>query len=86
MEETWDRKLEYDPFVQFKERAFAGKWVNIDKNGFPAQRTTVPGRRTRVTSTSFSWGAPASSATGLATTKQSHRTCRSFSVAGPVGR
>jgi len=34
MKETWDRGLEYDPFTQFKERAHAGKWVNIDKNGF----------------------------------------------------
>jgi hypothetical protein len=34
LHETWDNKLEFQPFVQFKERARTGKWVNVDPSGF----------------------------------------------------
>ncbi|MBU1694970.1 MAG: hypothetical protein KKC51_13535 [Verrucomicrobia bacterium] len=35
LEETWDRQLfEYEPFVQFRERAFAGRYVNVDPQGY----------------------------------------------------
>jgi len=36
LQETWDRKrsLVYEPFTQFKEKSFVGKFVNISKEGF----------------------------------------------------
>jgi hypothetical protein len=42
MKETWDRKLEYDPFLQFRERAHAGKLVNIDRTGFRLSKNNGP--------------------------------------------
>jgi hypothetical protein len=32
--ETWNRPFQYEPFTQFKEGAFVGKYVNVDENGF----------------------------------------------------
>lgn len=35
LNETWSRaNMEYEPFTQFKERVYAGRYVNIDGNGF----------------------------------------------------
>ncbi len=42
MKETWDREFEYDPLTQFKERAHAGKWVNVDKHGFRLSKNNGP--------------------------------------------
>jgi lysophospholipase L1-like esterase len=42
MKEIWDREFEYEPFLQFKERAYAGKWVNVDKNGFRLSKNNGP--------------------------------------------
>jgi hypothetical protein len=32
--ETWARPYIYEPFTQFKERPYSGKYVNVDKAGF----------------------------------------------------
>jgi hypothetical protein len=32
--ETYSRPLVYEPFTEFKERPYAGKFVNVDVNGF----------------------------------------------------
>jgi len=42
LKETWDRGLEYDPFLQFKERAHTGKWVNVAQNGFRLSKNNGP--------------------------------------------
>jgi len=42
MQEIWDKRLEYDPFTQFKERTRAGKWVNVDKNGYRLSKNNGP--------------------------------------------
>ncbi|MGO9464456.1 MAG: hypothetical protein ACLQVF_09925, partial [Isosphaeraceae bacterium] len=42
MKETWDRELEYDSLTQFKERAHAGKWVNVGKHGFRLSKDNGP--------------------------------------------
>jgi hypothetical protein len=42
MKETWERQLEYDPYMQFREREHTGKLVNIDKNGFRLVKNNGP--------------------------------------------
>ena len=42
IKETWDRGLEYDPFTQSKERAYAGKWVNVHEAGFRLSKNNGP--------------------------------------------
>ena len=43
LEETWDnRPFEYDPFTQYKEHPFAGKWVNVDQNGLRRSKIGGP--------------------------------------------
>lgn len=34
MAETWQRRIVYDPFVQFREGPFSGKYVNVHEAGF----------------------------------------------------
>ena len=34
LDETWSRPLAYSPYVQFKERPYAGTYVNVDEDGF----------------------------------------------------
>lgn len=34
MGETWGRRVVYDPFTQFREAPFAGKYVNVHEAGF----------------------------------------------------
>ncbi len=34
LHETYSRPYIYEPFTQFKERPFKGKYVNVDENGF----------------------------------------------------
>ena len=34
LEETWSRPYIYEPFTQYKERAFQGTYVNVNENGF----------------------------------------------------
>jgi lysophospholipase L1-like esterase len=41
MEETWGRSFGYEPFTTFKERAFSGRYVNVDDQGF--RRTFAQG-------------------------------------------
>ncbi len=36
MAETWGRRVAYDPFAQFREPPFAGKYVNVHEAGFRA--------------------------------------------------
>ncbi len=40
--ETWTRKFSYAPFIQYKETAFAGKYVNVDENGFRKTKNQGP--------------------------------------------
>jgi hypothetical protein len=34
LDETYSRPFVYEPFTEFKERPYAGKYVNVDVNGF----------------------------------------------------
>ena len=34
LRETWTRQYAYEPFRQFRESPFRGKYVNVDSNGF----------------------------------------------------
>ena len=34
LNETWSRPLVFEPYVQFKERPYRGRYVNVDGNGF----------------------------------------------------
>ena len=34
LHETWSRPYVYEPFTQFRERTYHGKYVNVDANGF----------------------------------------------------
>lgn len=34
LHETWSRPVVYEPYTQFKEAPYAGKYVNVDRNGF----------------------------------------------------
>ncbi|MFQ5646625.1 MAG: SGNH/GDSL hydrolase family protein [bacterium] len=39
LKETWEnRPYAFEPFTQFKERAFKGKYVNVDRQGFRLSR------------------------------------------------
>lgn len=40
--ETWSRPLVYDPYRQFKEAPYSGKFVNIDSSGFRVSRNQGP--------------------------------------------
>jgi hypothetical protein len=40
--ETWTRRYAYEPFTQFKEAPFVGKYVNVDKNGFRLSKNQGP--------------------------------------------
>jgi len=42
LNETWSRNFTYEPFTQFKERPFSGKYVNVDKNGFRVTKNQGP--------------------------------------------
>lgn len=37
--ETWSRPFVYEPFTQFKERPYEGRFVNVDQNGFRASKS-----------------------------------------------
>ena len=65
MQETWGRSFGYEPFTTFKERAFTGRYVNVDPNGFRrtfGQGPWPPDPRTQTTvfvfggSTTFGYG------------------------------
>lgn len=34
LQETWSRSYVYEPFTQFRERAYQGEYVNVDINGY----------------------------------------------------
>ena len=34
LKETWSRPYDYEPFTQFKERAYRGQYVNVSEHGF----------------------------------------------------
>ena len=40
--ETWSRPYEYEPFTQFKERPFQGRFVNVSENGFRLSKDQGP--------------------------------------------
>jgi len=41
LDETWSRPVLYEPYVQFTERPFSGKYVNVTGDGY--RRTTNQG-------------------------------------------
>ena len=40
--ETWSRPYAYEPFTQFKERPFQGRFVNVSENGFRISKDQGP--------------------------------------------
>lgn len=65
LRETWSRTHEYEPFTQHRERAFTGKYVNVDAHGFRrSQHEPWPPSEHDPTvflfggSTTFGWGLP----------------------------
>lgn len=40
--ETWDRQLKYDPFTQYKDGTYSGKWVNVHRAGFRFSKKNGP--------------------------------------------
>lgn len=42
LQETWDRELGFEPFCQFREIPFAGRYINIDASGFRYSRDQAP--------------------------------------------
>ena len=40
--ETWSRPYEYEPFTQFKERPYRGRFVNVSEAGFRLSRDQGP--------------------------------------------
>ena len=42
LNETWTRPLEYQPFYEFEERAFRGRFVNVSAEGFRHVRQQGP--------------------------------------------
>jgi len=38
LEETWTRRYEYSPYIQFRERAYHGRFVNVHGAGFRYSR------------------------------------------------
>lgn len=42
LNETWSRNYVYEPFTQFKEAPYRGKYVNVDEHGFRYTRNEGP--------------------------------------------
>jgi hypothetical protein len=42
LKETWSRLGQYEPFTQFKERAFRGRYVNVSEHGFRITKNQGP--------------------------------------------
>jgi len=42
IQETWSRPYEYEPFTQFKERPFHGRFVNVSEHGFRVSKDQGP--------------------------------------------
>jgi lysophospholipase L1-like esterase len=42
LDETWSRPVLYEPYVQFTERPFRGKYVNVVKEGYRLTRSQGP--------------------------------------------
>lgn len=42
LQETWTRHYAYEPFTQFKEEAFQGRFVNVDAHGFRVTKNQGP--------------------------------------------
>ncbi len=42
LRESWKRPYAYEPFTQFKEAPFAGRFVNVDANGFRVSANQGP--------------------------------------------
>ncbi|MBU1694550.1 MAG: SGNH/GDSL hydrolase family protein [Verrucomicrobia bacterium] len=43
LDETWNRRLfEYEPFVQIREKAFTGRYLNVDAHGFRRTKNQGP--------------------------------------------
>lgn len=40
--ETWTRPFAFEPYTQFKDAPFAGRFVNVDPNGFRHGQTAPP--------------------------------------------
>ena len=42
LDETWSRPYLYEPFTQFKERPYHGKYVNVSEHGFRVSKNQGP--------------------------------------------
>jgi hypothetical protein len=42
LQETWSRPYLFEPFTQFKERPYQGRYVNVDGNGFRVTKNQGP--------------------------------------------
>ena len=42
MKETWTRSYSYEPFTQFRERPFSGKFVNVSEAGYRLSKNQGP--------------------------------------------
>ena len=40
--ETWSRPYVYEPYTQFKERSFSGKYINVSNDGFRVVKNQGP--------------------------------------------
>jgi hypothetical protein len=66
LHEMWSRPVEFEPFIQFRERPFSGKFVNVHEAGFRHVRNQGPWppdpARTNIFlfggSTTFGYGVP----------------------------
>lgn len=66
LRETWTRTYTFEPFMQFKERPFAGRYVNVERGGFRRTASQGPWPLQRDTfnifliggSTTFGYGVP----------------------------
>ncbi|HEX5130895.1 MAG TPA: SGNH/GDSL hydrolase family protein [Candidatus Krumholzibacteria bacterium] len=66
LRETWSRSYAYEPFTQFKERPYHGRFVNVDDAGFRLTRDQGPWPPDRTNyniflfggSTTFGYGVP----------------------------
>src|SRR5437016_11456642 len=42
LNETWSRRYQYEPFTEFKERPYAGRYVNVSASGFRLTKNQGP--------------------------------------------
>lgn len=42
LKETWSLHFKYEPYTQFRERPYSGRWVTVDPHGFRVSRNQGP--------------------------------------------